>query len=248
MVKLAIETELDRAAAFAREAERIAVLTGAGVSAESGVPTFRDAGGLWEGYAIEDVATPAAFARDPRLVWRFNNLRRDNLRSVRPNAGHFALAELENRCDHFALVTQNVDGLHRQAGSRTIHELHGNLTRTRCTGCERIEDRGLEPLDDVPHCPLCGALLRPDIVWFNEMLPAGIWESAETAVAECDVLLVVGTSAIVHPAAGLIHTAKQFGGRVIECNLEPTAASSLADVTLLGKSGELLPRLVNKLG
>src|SRR5439155_27246733 len=141
-----------------------------------------------------------------------------------------ALAAIEDPFgpERFTLITQNVDGLHRAAGSRRVLELHGNLARVRCTGCVAVTDRGGEALDDLPHCPACGALLRPDIVWFNEMLPAGIWESAETAVAECDVLLVVGTSAIVHPAAGLIHTAKQFGGRVIECNLEPTAASSLA--------------------
>jgi NAD-dependent protein deacetylase/lipoamidase len=238
--------ELDQAADLLRPAQCVAVLTGAGVSAESGIPTFRDAGGLWAGHVIEDVATPAAFRRDPRLVWSFYNERRTNLRTVAPNSGHIALAKLEQRAK-VTIITQNVDGLHRKAGSSTIHELHGNLARTRCTGCGRIEDRGLEPLGELPACPRCAALLRPDIVWFNEMLPSGPWEASETAVAKCDVLMVVGTSAVVHPAAGLIHTAHSLGRPVIECNLQPTAASSLADIVLSGKSGEVLPRLIERL-
>jgi NAD-dependent deacetylase len=243
------EFELERAIDFLRKASSLAVLTGAGVSAESGVPTFRDANGLWEGHAVEDVATPHAFRRDPKLVWKFYNQRRDNLRTVEPNAGHFALARLEQRfdSDRFALVTQNVDGLHRRAGSRSIYELHGNIARTRCTGCGQITDRGLEPLGDLPQCHSCGQLLRPDIVWFTESLPGDIWELAENMVANFDVLLVVGTSAIVYPAAGLIHTAKVHNRYVIECNVQSTPASSLADVTLLGKSGEVLPQLLSML-
>jgi NAD-dependent deacetylase len=245
----AATAELDRAAALLRRAERVAVLTGAGISAESGIPTFRDAGGLWAGHVIEDVATPSAFRRDPKLVWEFYNERRAKLRSVVPNPGHLALVRLEERLGpgRFAVITQNVDGLHRLAGSRTIHELHGNLARTRCTGCGRIEDRGLEPLGDLPKCPQCSALLRPDIVWFHELLPTGPWEAAETAVAKSDLLIVVGTSAIVHPAAGLIQTAKTLGRPVVECNTQATAASSLADVVLVGKSGEILPQLMDRL-
>ena len=172
-----VRDELDQALADAarllRPARRLAVLTGAGVSAESGVPTFRGADGLWEGHAIEEVATPEAFRDNPKLVWRFYNQRREKLGMVRPNPGHFGLAELE--ADHFGdgrftLITQNVDGLHRQAGSRRVLELHGNLRRTRCTGCRRIEERGLEPLGELPACPHCSRLLRPDIVWFHEML------------------------------------------------------------------------------
>jgi NAD-dependent deacetylase len=241
--------ELERAAALLRRAERVAVLTGAGISAESGIPTFRDAGGLWAGHVIENVATPRAFHRDPKLVWKFYDERRANLRTVVPNPGHLALVVLEQRFgpDHFAVITQNVDGLHRRAGSRTIHELHGNLARTRCTGCGRIEDRGLEPLGELPTCPHCSALLRPDIVWFHEMLPTEPWEASETAVTKCDVLIVVGTSAVVQPASGLIQTARTLGRPVIECNTQETVASSLADVTLLGKSGEILPQLVELL-
>lgn len=243
------DADLVRAGDILRGAGRVAVLTGAGASAESGVPTFRDANGLWEGHAVEDVATPAAFRRDPALVWKFYNQRRANLRTVEPNAGHYALAQLEARYadGHFALVTQNVDGLHRRAGSRNPIELHGNIARTRCTGCQTVDDRGLEPFGDLPACPHCAALLRPDIVWFNEELPLDAWHRAKTAAAECDCMLVVGTSAIVYPAAGLISYAECGGNPVIEVNLRRTDASDRADVNLFGPSGEILPRLLERL-
>jgi NAD-dependent deacetylase len=239
---------LPRAAAVLRAAERVAVMTGAGVSAESGLATFRGAGGLWEGHRVEDVATPFAFRRDPALVWRFYNLRRANLRAARPNPGHDALVKLEEQLgpERFTLITQNVDNLHRAAGSRQVLELHGNLTRVRCTGCQRVDDRGTEPLDDMPRCS-CGALLRPDVVWFHEMLPDGIWEESARAVANCNCFLVAGTSAIVYPAAGLIDTARQVGATVIEVNLEPTEASGRVDVGLYGASGQVLPRLLELL-
>lgn len=213
------------------------------------MPTFRDADGHWEGHAIEDVATPRAFTRDPRLVWRFYNLRREDLRAVEPNAGHYALARLDERVEpsQCTIITQNVDGLHRRAGSRTVLELHGNLARTRCTGCGRVEDRGLEPLGELPACPHCHALLRPDIVWFTEGLPRGVWAAAERAVEQCRCLLVVGTSALVYPAAGLIQQVRAGRGHVIEVNLTRTAASHLADVNLFGRSGDLLPRLIEQL-
>jgi NAD-dependent deacetylase len=243
-----LEQAVERAAGLLRAAEYVAVLTGAGVSAESGVATFRGAGGLWQGYRIEEVATPFAFQRDPALVWRFYNLRRANLRMVRPNPGHYALAALEERfgSERFALITQNVDGLHRAAGSRHVLELHGNLARVRCTRCSLIEDRPGETLDELPHCPQCGHLLRPDIVWFHEMLPEDVWIEAEAVVRQCQCLLIVGTSALVYPAAGLIDVA--YGkARLIEVNLEPTVASSSVDVGLYGPAGQLLPRLVERL-
>ncbi len=242
------DAALDRAAALLRPARRVAVLTGAGVSAESGVPTFRDADGLWEGHAIEEVATPAAFRRDPRLVWQFYNARRANLRTVQPNPGHVALTRLDDRLGPggMTVITQNVDGLHRRAGSMTVVELHGNLARTRCTGCGRVEDRGFEPLGELPQCERCGALLRPDVVWFTEALPVDAWEAAEQAAGACDCFLVVGTSAVVYPAAGLITTARLGGAPVIECNVQRTAASHLANVSLLGPSGVLLPRLLDQ--
>jgi NAD-dependent deacetylase len=244
-----LELELCRAADAVRRSQRVAVLTGAGVSAESGVPTFRGADGLWEGYRIEEVATPLAFRRDPRLVWRFYNLRRTNLRGVRPNAGHDALVALEERwgSDNFTLITQNVDGLHRKAGSRNVLELHGNLGRVRCTGCAVIEDRAGEELPELPHCTACGAMLRPDIVWFFELLPPGIWEDAATATARCQCFLVVGTSAVVYPAAGLIDLAAQSGATVIEVNLEKTGACAPGAIHLRGPSGVVLPKLVEQL-
>src|SRR4051794_15179870 len=165
-----LDAALERAAGFVRRARRVAVLTGAGVSAESGVPTFRDSNGLWENHHVEDVATPSAFRRDPKLVWRFYNARRARLRTVQPNPGHHALVRLEERlgAGNFALVTQNVDGLHRAAGSKHVLEVHGNLRRVRCSNpdCGHRADRGLDELPELPACPDCGGLLRPDIVWF----------------------------------------------------------------------------------
>jgi NAD-dependent deacetylase len=240
--------ELGHAVSALRAAERLCVLTGAGVSAESGVNTFRGPGGLWEGHRVEDVATPSAFARAPALVWKFYNARRAGLRTVRPNPGHDALVAIERRwgAGRFTLITQNVDGLHRAAGSETVLELHGNLRRIRCTGCGRIEDRGLEPLADLPACTACGALLRPDVVWFHEMLPEAPWQAATSALAECGCLLVVGTSAVVYPAAGLIEAAQDLGKPVIEVNPEPAARGDV--IRLSGPSGQILPRLVRLLG
>jgi NAD-dependent deacetylase len=241
-----LDGALARAAALLRAAEEVAVLTGAGVSAESGVPTFRGPDGLWEGYRVEEVATPFAFRRDPTLVWRFYNARRAKLQTVRPNPGHYALAELERRLPsgRMTLITQNVDGLHRAAGSRRVLEVHGNLARVRCTGCGVLEDRGGEVLDDLPLCRSCGQMLRPDIVWFHEALPEDIWAEAEAATQRCQCFLVVGTSAIVYPAAGLIDVARSSGAKVIEVNLAATNASDAADVGLYGPSGQILPRLV----
>jgi NAD-dependent deacetylase len=250
-----LNAALDRAAELLRPARSVAVLTGAGVSAESGVPTFRASDGLWEGHRIEDVATPFAFQRNPRLVWQFYNARRANVTAVKPNPGHYALAKLEARWgENFALATQNVDGLHRAAGSRNVLEVHGSLYRTRCTGCAEVADRGLEPLGELPECPVCSALLRPDIVWFHDPLPEDVWEAAALAAHRADVLLVVGTSAVVYPAAGLIPITRGVGGtrpvpgKVIEFNLTPTEASRLADVGVYGPSGQTLPRLCERLG
>ena len=240
---------LERAVRVLRHAARVAVLTGAGISAESGLGTFRGAGGLWEGHRIEDVATPSAFERDATLVWRFYNMRRAALAKVTPNPGHDALVALERRLgDAFTLVTQNVDGLHQQAGSRNVLEIHGALRRVRCTGCRAVTDRGTEPLAALPHCDSCGALLRPDVVWFEEALPEQIWKQAEDAVAHCDCFLVAGTSAVVYPAAGLIDLARMEGAAVVEVNVTPSQASSRVDVLLLGPSGSLLPELIKRLG
>jgi NAD-dependent deacetylase len=251
-----LDVALDRAAEWLRQAQRVAVLTGAGVSAESGLATFRGAGGLWEGHRVEEVATPSAFQRNPALVWRFYNARRANLRSVQPNPGHRALVALE---DHFAsqpstrrhgepftLITQNVDGLHQAAGSRRVLELHGSLRRVRCTACAYKADRGYEELPDLPRCSECGELLRPDVVWFEEMLPVETWTEAAQATAECQCFLVVGTSAVVYPAAGLIDAARDIGAAVIEVNPEATSASRRGGLGLRGPSGVILPRLMQR--
>ena len=244
-----LDDALQRAARMLGSAKRVAVLTGAGISAESGLATFRGAGGLWEGHRVEDVATPRAFERDPGLVWRFYNLRRANLATVAPNPGHFALVALEQKLgNNFTLVTQNVDGLHRAAGSQNVLEIHGGLRRVRCSRCNLVSDRGLEALPEMPHCEKCDGLLRPDVVWFEEALPEDIWKRAVQAVQSCDCFLVVGTSAVVYPAAGLIEVAKMAGADVIEVNLEPSAASARVDVLLLGPSGTTLPELIKRGG
>lgn len=244
-----LEENIARAVAVLARAERVAVLTGAGVSAESGVPTFRGSGGLWEGQRIEDVATPEAFRRDPAMVWKFYNLRRAAVRAVKPNAGHHALARLEKAWTsaRFTLVTQNIDGLHQAAGSQHVLEIHGSLARVRCTGCGETADRGHEPLADLPHCEECGQLLRPAVVWFHEMLPEEAWSEAAEAVLGCNCLLVIGTSAVVYPAAGLVGAARRAGASVIEVNLEPTGISHREVIGLYGPSGEVLPQLVQGL-
>lgn len=238
--------QLDHAAKILRSAQRVAVLTGAGISAESGIATFRGAGGLWEGHRLEEVASPEGFHQNPALVWRFYNLRRQNLAQAQPNPGHHALATLESHLgrDNFTLITQNVDGLHQAAGNQHVLELHGTLRQVRCTGCNASTDRGAEALAELPKCEQCNALLRPAVVWFGEMLPAATWMAAEQAARSCACFLVVGTSAVVFPAAGLILLAQEHGAAVIEINMERTAASSIADVGLYGPAGQILPQLI----
>ena len=236
--------DLARATGILAAARAIAALTGAGVSAESGVPTFRGSGGLWKDYRAEEVATPQAFQRDPRLVWEFYNYRRDLLATVEPNPAHRALAELESMRAGFTLITQNVDRLHQRAGSRRVLELHGNIWEVRCTRCGRTFDKTGEKLPELPCCGECGGLLRPCVVWFGESLPMDVWAEAERCVAECDCLLVIGTSANVHPAAGLAWTAARAGANVIEINLEPTPAREITTLGLYGPAGVILPELV----
>lgn len=245
-----LECRLQRAALWLNVAERVCVLTGAGVSAESGVPTFRASDGLWEGHRIEDVASPGGWNRNPKLVWQFYNARRENVSKVQPNPGHYALVEMERRWgDDFLLVTQNVDGLHRAAGSRNVLEIHGSLRHTRCLDCGVVANRGLDPLGDAPECPRCQGRLRPHIVWFGEGLDDDIWMAAMGGALSCDVLLVVGTSAVVYPAASLISIAKRraIPAKVIEVNLTRTEASASADISLYGPSGVTLPKLVERL-
>lgn len=223
---------------------RTVVLTGAGVSAESGVPTFRGAGGLWEGHRAEELATAGAFHRDPEKVWRWYGWRREILAGCRPNPAHTSLARLEDRLPAFQLVTQNVDGLHRLAGSRRIIELHGCLWLTRCLTEGTVQEDRRIPLPEVPPRCDCGALLRPHVVWFGEALPVGELQRAFEAARSAELLLSVGTSAVVYPAAALPEVAAEAGAYLVEINPEETPLSPLFDERHRGAAGELLPGLL----
>ena len=228
-----------------RDARFVAALTGAGISAESGLATFRDAQtGLWARFDPRELATPGAFARNPKLVWDWYAWRREHVAAAQPNAGHRALADLERRLPEFLLVTQNVDGLHQRAGSRKLVELHGNIGRVKCSREGTVVERWEAADDEVPRCENCGALLRPDVVWFEEALPERALKAAEDAALRCDVLLVVGTSAEVYPAAALPLLAAEHGALVVEVNPNPTPLTTHADYVLRGAAGEMLPRLV----
>jgi NAD-dependent deacetylase len=241
---------VEDAAALIRNARYLAVLTGAGISAESGIPTFREAlTGLWASYDPETLATPGGFQRQPRLVWDWYAERRARVKEARPNPGHLALAELERRVPRFALFTQNVDGLHQEAGSQSVTELHGNIRRVRCARAGHVveswEDDGVTP----PACPICGDLLRPDVVWFGEMLPEGALESAWEAVGECDLFLSVGTSNLVEPAASLPWQAHRRGVPVLVVNTTDEGQHHGAGIHhLAGKAGEVLPALLEAMG
>jgi NAD-dependent deacetylase len=230
-----------------QDAHEVAVLTGAGVSAESGVPTFRDAlTGLWANFRPEDLATPEAFAANPSGVWDWYQSRRAALTHVKPNAGHVALAELQALFPRFTLITQNVDGLHAAAGSQSVVELHGNLSRNKCFGCNDPEP-ATQPTDKLSPCACGRSVKRPDVVWFNENLPEAALTRAQVAAERCDVFFSIGTSAQVYPAADLPRLAKAHGATVVEINAEPTPLTRTAHYSLLGKSGEVLPALVRAL-
>jgi NAD-dependent deacetylase len=225
-------------------ASSVAVLTGAGISAESGIPTFRGAGGLWKTFRPEELATPEAFARDPRLVWEWYNWRREIIARAEPNPAHRALVKLETAKPRFTLITQNVDGLHDAAGSRRILKLHGDIWQLRCTVCGADWIDRSASLRTVPPLCVCGGLARPAVVWFGEMLPPEILREAQREAEQAEVFLLIGTSAVVYPAAGLAPSAKASGATVIEINLDPTPFSRLVDFTFQGQAGDLLPRLV----
>ena len=230
---------------FLTKASRVAVLTGAGVSQESGLRTFRDTQDeLWAQYKPEELASPEAFARDPKLVWDWYAWRREAVKGVRPNPGHYALVEMEQRIPEFTLVTQNVDGLHRFAGSKNVLELHGNIQRVRCADCGAYAETWGDDMESVPRCGSCHGLLRPDVVWFGEALPRRELESALLAARECQVFFSVGTSGLVQPAASLAHAARNKGAVVVEINAEPTPLTSKVDFAFQGRSGEILPQLV----
>ena len=228
-----------------RGAERVVALTGSGVSAESGVPTFREAQtGLWARFDPQELATPEAFARDPRLVWEWYAWRRSLVAEAAPNAGHLALAQMERRVPHFALLTQNVDGLHQQAGSRNVKELHGNILRSKCSLEGTVVEESAQPGEMPPLCPACGAPLRPDVVWFGEALPGEALAAASEAARGCDVFLSVGTSSLVYPAAALPFEAIEEGAALVQINPQETPLSPYAAHLLRGRAGEVLPELV----
>jgi len=230
-----------------RRAKRVVVITGAGISAESGVPTFRGADGLWKRYRVEDLATPHAFRRDPRLVWEWYDWRRRLIFGKEPNAGHVAIAAMEGFFDEFSLITQNVDGLHRKAGSRKVIEIHGNLWRVRCLAEEKVFPNNEVSFKEIPPRCECGARLRPDVVWFGESLSQKDLADSYTALKECDCLMVVGTSAVVQPVASFPTIARNGGAFIVEINVEPTPISGWVDESILGKSGEVLPHLLESL-
>jgi NAD-dependent deacetylase len=233
-----------------RSAQRVVALTGAGMSAESGIPTFRDPqSGLWVKYDPAQLATVGAFERDPKLVWDWYEWRREVRRGSKPNPGHYALAEMAKFFSHFVVVTQNIDGLHLLAGSPDVIELHGNLQRNKCSreGVVLQRAQARTASNGMLSCPRCGAYLRPDVVWFGEALPRDALARAFQEATQCDAFLSIGTSGLVEPAASLPRFAKRAGAFLIEINPEETPLSAIADVVLRGKSGEVLPELARVL-
>lgn len=230
-----------------RGAGHTVVLTGSGISAESDVPTFREAQtGLWARFDPQELATPEAFERDPRLVWDWYEWRRNLVMEARPNPGHLAIAELEHLVPEFTLITQNVDGLHQRAGSRDVIELHGNILRSKCS-VEGITVENYEEAEKPPCCPSCGAPLRPDVVWFGEVLPFAAIEAASEAARASDLFLSVGTSSLVYPAASLPYEALENGATLVEINPQETPLTAHAGYSVRALAGEVLPELVSEL-
>lgn len=243
-----MDANLDELRRRIARAGRVSVLTGAGVSAEAGIPTFRDAqAGLWARWRPEELATPQAFHRNPKLVWDWYRWRRTLVQDAEPGAAHLSLAAMERRIGRFHLATQNVDGLHRKAGSVRLAELHGDLFADVCLleGI-RVDSPPMGP-DGLPACPHCGAMVRPGVVWFGEPLPEGPLREAESAASDCDVYLVVGTSGLVHPAAGLPGLAARSGAFVAEINPEPTERSGAVHLSVRGRAGSVLSALLEEL-
>lgn len=226
-------------------ASSVTVLTGAGISEESGVPTFRGKDGLWENYDVQELATPEAFRRDTEAFWKFYNWRRRLLEDIKPNLGHYALVDLEKNFQEFTIITQNVDNLHVMAGSKNVIELHGNIKNTYCIKCgyRNEHPENVPDTDDIPTCPKCSSYMRPDVILFGESLDPERLRKAQQASATCEVFFSVGTSGLVEPAASLPYIAKGNGAYLVELNTEQTPLSVTADEALLGKSGKILPML-----
>jgi NAD-dependent deacetylase len=247
---------IQKASSILKNVKSLFVLTGAGISAESGIPTFRGTDGLWKNYSATDLATPEAFERNPELVWEWYRWRQGIISKAKPNPAHFAITKLEIRVNDFLLLTQNVDNLHQRAGSKNVLELHGNIFRARCLSCgETIsmkpsinKENGNTNLSkstetQLPKCS-CGGLLRPDVVWFGEPIPQDIWQASLDFLNTTDVALICGTSGVVWPAAAIPEIAKRSGAKTIEVNLDPTPISSIVDISIQGKAGEILPQIM----
>lgn len=229
-----------------KNAKSVVFFTGAGISAESGIATFRGENGLWQKLKPEELANVNAFMKNPDMVWEWYQYRRNIINETKPNPGHYAIAEFEKYFEKVSVVTQNIDNLHKRAGSNIIYELHGNIERNFCVSCNtfyNIEE--LEETQKVPLCTKCNGLIRPDVVWFGEMLPEGVFEKSEREAYNSDICFVIGTSAVVYPAAYIPHSAKQGGSYVVEINVEPTEISGAVDLSLQGKSGEILPKILD---
>ncbi len=227
-----------------RTAKSILFFTGAGISAESGIDTFRGKGGLWNKMSAQELASFDGFMKNPNLVWEWYQYRRKIIRETKPNAGHKTITEFENLFDNVTVVTQNVDNLHKRAGSNNILELHGNIERNFCMDCKTFYGvKDFLESEEVPKCKKCAGMIRPDVVWFGEMLPQDIFAEAEKKAAESDVCFIVGTSAVVYPAAYIPISAKEAGATLVEINIEPTNISDQVDYSITGKAGEILPKI-----
>jgi NAD-dependent deacetylase len=247
-----LQQQIQDVAQILNASQRLIVLTGAGISKESGIPTFRDAlEGLWANYDPMKLATPRGFKSDPKLVWDWYDYRRGLLAQAKPNPGHYAIAKLQDLLPHCVVITQNIDGLHQMAGSKDVIELHGNIKRNKCfANCQgnptyiNIHLLTWDSEQGPPHCPHCGDYVRPDVVWFEELLPPGALERSLLLAKQADIVLVIGTSGVVHPAASLPYRTAQYGGIVIEVNPELTEISLISKWHLSGPSGVILPRVV----
>jgi NAD-dependent deacetylase len=228
-----------------KSAGHIVFFTGAGMSAESGIATFRGEGGIWNKFKPEELANFDAFMKNPDMVWEWYSYRRNIVRKALPNQGHLAIAVFQHYIPKVTVITQNIDNLHRRGGSKNIFELHGNIERNYCVKCRTFYNE-IPESSKVPKCN-CGGLIRPDVVWFGEYLPEDQFNGAEIAASGCDVFFVVGTSAVVYPAASLIYTAKQSGAFIIEINTDETEISSLSDMSIKGKAGVVLPEILSKI-
>jgi len=228
-----------------KQARSIVFFTGAGISAESGIPIFRGKDGIWNKLKPEELANFDAFLRNPELVWEWYNHRKQIIHESKPNSAHKAIAEFQNQFTEVKVITQNIDNLHRRAGSRIIYELHGNIERNYCVKCHKFYNEEFEIKDKVPVCQ-CGGLIRPDVVWFGEYLPEDQFNASEKAARQCDIFFIVGTSAVVYPAASLIYVAKENNAYLIEVNIEGTEASHLMDESYYGKAGDVLPEILEK--